>query len=228
MSFTRKRKIAPLIVVLVFVLGMIIGTGMVRYSQADNETYDNLKTFSEVLSLVQKNYVEEVNPKELIYGAIKGMLADLDPHSSFMTPEKYKEMQVDTKGEFGGLGIQIGVKDRMLTVIAPIEDTPAYQGGDQGGRPDSQDRRRAHQGHDPDRGRGQDARAEGHAGHHHRHARRFRQAQGLHPRPRRHQDKERKVQDTGQRRSATSGVSQFQEKTERTWKRRSRTSTTRR
>jgi carboxyl-terminal processing protease len=129
MSFTRKRKIAPLIVVLVFVLGMIIGTGMVRYSQAANETYDNLKTFSEVLSIIQKNYVEEVKPKALIYGAIKGMVADLDPHSSFMTPEEYKEMQVDTKGEFGGLGIQIGVKDRMLTVIAPIEDTPAFKAG---------------------------------------------------------------------------------------------------
>ncbi|MGC2423140.1 MAG: S41 family peptidase [Nitrospirota bacterium] len=129
MSFTRKRKIAPLIVILVFVFGMIIGTGMVRYSQAANETYDNLKTFSEVLSIIQKNYVEEVKPKELIYGAIKGMVADLDPHSSFMTPEEYKEMQVDTKGEFGGLGIQIGVKDRTLTVIAPIEDTPAFKAG---------------------------------------------------------------------------------------------------
>ncbi|HLB25779.1 MAG TPA: S41 family peptidase [Nitrospirota bacterium] len=125
----KMKKTAPFIVALVFVLGVIVGTGMVRYSQADNETYDNLKTFSEVLSLVQKNYVEEVKPKDLIYGAIKGMLSDLDPHSSFMTPEMYKEMQVDTKGEFGGLGIQIGVKDKMLTVIAPIEDTPAYSAG---------------------------------------------------------------------------------------------------
>lgn len=73
--------------------------------------------------------MEEVSSKDLIYGAIKGMLNNLDPHSSFMTPEMYKEMQVDTKGEFGGLGIQIGVKDRMLTVIAPIEDTPAYKAG---------------------------------------------------------------------------------------------------
>src|SRR5512135_1853472 len=130
MSFSRiTKKRASLLVVLVFVLGVIIGTGMVRYSQAENDTYDNLKTFSEVLSLVQKNYVEEVSSKDLIYGAIKGMLNNLDPHSSFMTPEMYKEMQVDTRGEFGGLGIQIGVKDRMLTVIAPIEDTPAYKAG---------------------------------------------------------------------------------------------------
>src|SRR5512135_1614795 len=130
MSFSRiTKKRASLLVVLVFVLGVIIGTGMVRYSQAENDTYDNLKTFSEVLSLVQKNYVEEVSSKDLIYGAIKGMLSNLDPHSSFMTPEMYKEMQVDTRGEFGGLGIQIGVKDKTLTVIAPIEDTPAYRAG---------------------------------------------------------------------------------------------------
>ena len=72
MSFTRKRKIAPLIVVLVFVFGMIIGTGMVRYSQAANETYDNLKTFSEVLSIIQKNYVEEVKPKDTDLRGHKG------------------------------------------------------------------------------------------------------------------------------------------------------------
>ncbi len=129
MSFTSKKKIAPLIIALVFVLGMIIGTGMVRYSQAANGTYDNLKTFTEVLSIIQKDYVKPVNTKDLVYGAIKGMVADLDPHSSFMTPKEYKDMQVDTKGEFGGLGIQIGVKDRTLTVIAPIEDTPADKAG---------------------------------------------------------------------------------------------------
>ncbi|MBI5695273.1 MAG: S41 family peptidase [Nitrospirae bacterium] len=127
--FGSDRSVAPLVAVLVFVMGVFMGSVMVRYSQADNETYDNLKTFSEVLSLVQRNYVEEVDAKELIYGAIKGMLNNLDPHSSFMTPEMYKEMQVDTKGEFGGLGIQIGIKDKMLTVIAPIEDTPAYAAG---------------------------------------------------------------------------------------------------
>jgi len=129
MSFPRLKKTAPFFIALVFAMGVFMGTVMVRYSQADNETYDNLKVFSEVLSLVQKNYVEEVDPKKLVYGAIKGMLGDLDPHSSFMTPEMYKEMQVDTKGEFGGLGIQIGIKDRQLTVISPIEDTPAFKAG---------------------------------------------------------------------------------------------------
>lgn len=93
------------------------------------ESYEDLKVFAEALSLVQKNYVEESKTKDLVYGAIKGMLSELDPHTSFMPPTAYKEMQVDTKGEFGGLGIQIGMKDKKLTVIAPIDDTPAWRAG---------------------------------------------------------------------------------------------------
>lgn len=93
------------------------------------ESYEDLKVFGEVLSLVQKNYVEEYKTKDLVYGAIKGMLSELDPHTSFMPPTVYKDMQVDTKGEFGGLGIQIGMKDKKLVVIAPIEDTPAWRAG---------------------------------------------------------------------------------------------------
>ena len=96
-------------------------------------TYDALKRFSEVLEIVERSYVEKTKTDDLIYGAINGMLQGLDPHSSFMTPELYKEMQVDTKGEFGGLGIQIGIKDGQLTVIAPIEGTPAYKAGIQAG-----------------------------------------------------------------------------------------------
>lgn len=91
--------------------------------------YSRIKTFAESLSLVKKNYVEEVDEEKLVYGAIKGMLSSLDPHSSFMPPEAFNEMQIDTKGEFGGLGIQIGMKDNILTIIAPIEDTPADEAG---------------------------------------------------------------------------------------------------
>lgn len=124
----KKRII--LIVVLIFTVasaGILIG----RWSSvgAEVEGYEELKVFTEALSIVRKNYIEDVKPKDLIYGAIKGMLGSLDPHSGFMTPEMYKEMQVDTKGEFGGIGIQIGIKEGMLTVIAPIEDTPAYKAG---------------------------------------------------------------------------------------------------
>ena len=79
--------------------------------------------------MIKKNYVDEVKTKDLITSAIKGMVSSLDPHSGFMTPESFKELQVETKWEFGGLGIQIGIKDSVLTVIAPIDDTPAYKAG---------------------------------------------------------------------------------------------------
>jgi len=82
-----------------------------------------------VLTQVQKSYVDETKVKDLVQGAIRGMLSTLDPHSAYMTPEMYKEMQVETKGEFGGVGIQIGVKENRLAVIAPIEGTPAYRAG---------------------------------------------------------------------------------------------------
>ncbi len=95
----------------------------------ENAHYQRIKTFAETLSLVKKNYVEEVDEKDLVYGAIKGMLSSLDPHSSFLPPEHFKEMKIETKGEFGGLGIQIGIKDNILTIIAPIDDTPAFKAG---------------------------------------------------------------------------------------------------
>jgi carboxyl-terminal processing protease len=98
-------------------------------SAQEDYHYKRIKTFAESLTLIKKNYVEEVVEKDLVYGAIRGMLNSLDPHSSFMPPEIFKEMQIDTKGEFGGLGIQIGIKNKVLTIIAPIEDTPAYRAG---------------------------------------------------------------------------------------------------
>ncbi len=98
-------------------------------AEAKREVYPDLKTFTEILSLIDKNYVEEPDNKELVQGAIRGMLQTLDPHSSYMTPDQFSEMQVDTSGKFGGLGIQIGMKDGMLTVIAPIEGTPAEKAG---------------------------------------------------------------------------------------------------
>lgn len=126
---TRKTVVLCIVIITVATAGISIGRWTVTAVGAEVDLYGELKLFSEALSLVRKNYVEEVKPKELIYGAIKGMLSSLDPHSSFMTPEQYKEMQVDTRGEFGGVGIQIGIKDGMLTVIAPIEDTPAFKAG---------------------------------------------------------------------------------------------------
>jgi carboxyl-terminal processing protease len=98
-------------------------------SAKTQNTYKNLETFSNVLSLIQKNYVEEVDTEEVIQGAIKGMLVTLDPHSSFMKPDDFKELQIETKGSFSGIGIEITIKDNMLTVVSPIEGTPAFKEG---------------------------------------------------------------------------------------------------
>jgi len=123
------------ILLILFLIIAVASAGILicRWSEnsvgAVGEGYEELKVFTEVLSIVRQSYVEEVKAKDLIYGAIKGMINSLDPHSGFLNPEAYKEMQADTKGEFGGIGIQIGIKEGMLTVIAPIEDTPAYRAG---------------------------------------------------------------------------------------------------
>ncbi|TAJ30499.1 MAG: peptidase S41, partial [Nitrospirae bacterium] len=130
MEQPRQRRtwyLGPVVAVTLLV-GVLIGKGWERTGHA-TETYEELKTFSEVLTQVQKHYVEEVKPKELVQGAIRGMLSTLDPHSAYMTPDMYKEIQVETKGEFGGVGIQIGIKDNRLAVIAPIEGTPAQKAG---------------------------------------------------------------------------------------------------
>ncbi|MCA9482340.1 MAG: S41 family peptidase [Nitrospina sp.] len=92
-------------------------------------TFDKLRVFSEILSLLEANYVEDVDSDELIDGAIKGLLKVLDPHTSYLPPESFKQMQVETSGKFGGLGIEISIRDGILTVVAPIEDTPADRAG---------------------------------------------------------------------------------------------------
>ena len=130
MEQERQRRgwyLGPVILV-ALLLGVLIGKGWERTGHA-TETYEELKTFSEVLTQIQKHYVEEAKPKDLVQGAIRGMLATLDPHSAYMTPEMFKEIQVETKGEFGGVGIQIGIKDNRLAVIAPIDGTPAQKAG---------------------------------------------------------------------------------------------------
>src|SRR5277367_4361193 len=102
----------------------------VRRAQAlSNDTYQELDTFANVLTIVQKNYVEPVTTKRLVDGAITGMLASLDPHSAYLTPELYRDLEVETRGSFGGLGIEITIKNGTLTVMSPIDDTPAYKAG---------------------------------------------------------------------------------------------------
>jgi carboxyl-terminal processing protease len=96
---------------------------------AEATTYKQLELFARVLSYVQNNYVEKVDDKQLIYGAIKGMLDTLDPHTVFMPPDVFKEMKIDTSGEFGGLGLDITKKGDVLVVVAPVDDTPAARAG---------------------------------------------------------------------------------------------------
>lgn len=93
------------------------------------ERYQDLQLFAKVLNLVQQYYVEEVDTKKLIYGGIKGMLRELDPHTNFLPPDVFTEFESETSGEFGGLGIEITIQDGVLTVISPIEDTPAWKAG---------------------------------------------------------------------------------------------------
>src|SRR3989454_6440169 len=114
---------------LLLVLTLSLGGGVASKSNDPAATYENLKLFTEVLSIIQSQYVDELPPKDIIYSAIKGTLRGLDPHSSFLDPEMYREMQVETSGSFGGLGIEITVRDDVLTVVAPIEGTPAYRAG---------------------------------------------------------------------------------------------------
>ncbi len=127
MHSKRKWLIVTSILCFAFAAALI-GKWTIGTVNADSG-YEDLKTFTEVLTLIKKDYVDEVKTKELITAAIKGMVSSLDPHSGYMTPDAFKELQVETRGEFGGLGIQIGIKDSVLTVIAPIEDTPAYKAG---------------------------------------------------------------------------------------------------
>ena len=126
-----KLKKATLFVATVSLLTLTIAFGVQRRcaAQGGGSDYESIELFTDVLSIVKKSYVEEVDTKKLIYGAINGMLTSLDPHSSFMPPDTYKEMKIDTKGAFGGLGIEITIKDGLLTVISPIEDTPAFKAG---------------------------------------------------------------------------------------------------
>jgi carboxyl-terminal processing protease len=126
---TILSKRALLLFAFLTALFLLGSYGDSRVSAIDRNIYKNLKTFSEVMDMVEKNYVEPVDNDKLIQGAINGMIKSLDPHSSFMTPEMYKDLEVETRGSFGGLGIEITILKDVLTVVSPIEDTPAYVAG---------------------------------------------------------------------------------------------------
>ncbi len=127
----QRQKIVIGLIACAMAVGIIFlaGQSLDRVSAVSRDTYEGLEAFTNVLAIVQKNYVEEVGTQKLVEGAINGMLGALDPHSAYLTPESYKELQVDTGGSFGGLGIEITLRDGILTVVSPIEDTPAYRAG---------------------------------------------------------------------------------------------------
>ena len=94
-----------------------------------NELYEKIDLFGEVLENINKEYVDEVDQAEMMDSAINGVLQSLDPYSAYMSPELFREMQTDTRGEFGGLGIEIGMESGVVKVISPIEGTPAEKAG---------------------------------------------------------------------------------------------------
>ena len=124
------RQIKLWVTVAVAVGFWTIGAGFFRdLSATTDETYKGLKLFSDVIELIEKNYVEPTDTKKLIDDAIQGMVHGLDPHSSLLSPEDYKELQVDTQGEFTGIGVSITTREGMVTVVSAIQGTPAYKAG---------------------------------------------------------------------------------------------------
>jgi len=134
MRIVHKHGKPFLLLVSGIALGFFLSAHWVpNVAAVGRQDYESLEAFSNILSIVRKNYVEDVETKNLVNGAINGMLNSLDPHSAYLTPELYKELQSDTQGRFGGLGIEITVKGGILTVVSPIEDTPAAKAGIQPG-----------------------------------------------------------------------------------------------
>ena len=130
MALNKKRIFIDIILISLLLVAVLFFHGNRRMVEADtNDIYKNIEIFTEVLRQIEDNYVEPEDPQKLIYGAIKGMVQSLDPHSSFMTKEEHQELLIETKGSFSGVGIEISMRDNVLTVVSPIEGTPAYEAG---------------------------------------------------------------------------------------------------
>jgi len=124
----RKNILMGVLLAILLFTG-VTGVYSANKKKGQDDLYRQVELFSDTMAIINNEYAEDTKPKDLIYGALKGMLASLDPHSQFMDPETYSELKVDTEGKFGGLGIEITIKDGLLTVITPIEDTPAWKAG---------------------------------------------------------------------------------------------------
>jgi carboxyl-terminal processing protease len=120
------------------VIGLAVGVGALAWSDPDGsparaDTYRQLELFADVLARVQSEYVTDVDNPKAIEAAINGMLTSLDPHSSYLSPDEFRDMQVQTRGEYGGLGIEVTTEDGIVKVVSPIDDTPASKAGVQAG-----------------------------------------------------------------------------------------------
>lgn len=126
-----KKRVLLWAIIAVFVcVGVYSYRSTVLFGkEREDNFYKELDVFAEALAVIEKKYVESKPPHELIYGALEGLLSSLDSYSEFLSPDEYKELLVDTEGKFGGLGIEITIRDTLLTVVSPIEDTPAWNAG---------------------------------------------------------------------------------------------------
>ena len=122
-----NKNLKSVICSIIFTLCFLLTVNLFAEEEKNKRNaYNKLKVFSEILSLIESNYVDPTQNDSMIEGAIIGMIKSLDPHTSYMSPVSYKEMQEETTGKFGGLGIEISIRDGVLTVVSPIEDTPAF------------------------------------------------------------------------------------------------------
>ena len=128
----RKKALKAVLVIAVMVFAASVAIGGFEKTSADKARgvskaglYQQVELFADAVSILRSDYVDELDSKKLIYGAMKGMLASLDDYSQFMDPDEYDEIRIETKGEFGGVGVEISLKDGILTVVAPIAGTPA-------------------------------------------------------------------------------------------------------
>ena len=113
----------------ILIISIFLTNFLSPIASSNNDLYEKIDLFGEVLENIKKDYVDDVNQAEMMDSAINGVLQSLDPYSAYMSPELFKEMQTDTKGEFGGLGIEIGMESGVVKVISPIDDTPAAKAG---------------------------------------------------------------------------------------------------
>ncbi|MCP4993127.1 MAG: PDZ domain-containing protein, partial [Gammaproteobacteria bacterium] len=126
----RYRKTVSLLTGAVIIVGFCLSSGVVA-SKPDKEAVpmQELRAFAQIFGRIKEDYVEAVDDVDLLESAIDGMLSGLDPHSTYLNPEEFKDLQEGTSGEFGGLGIEVGIEDGFIKVIAPIDDTPAQRAG---------------------------------------------------------------------------------------------------